>query len=113
MFDAKLPLATPPVTTRKTYYLVRPNRRPQRHSDLLSPSKDTRLPEVCKSQDDSLGRSQSPFGYVSRSIDDISSGRRVGTSRFQEFGFDSIFDSIRDAREDSGNTAYHLDPMRS
>src|SRR5580693_8784470 len=86
MFDAKSILLRSPVTALRMYYLQMTNHRLLCPRGQLSPSRDTRVPQVCKSQDDSVGRSQSPFGYAQRSIDDRLGGRREGgTSRIQVF----------------------------
>jgi hypothetical protein len=71
-------LPLPSLTVRKTYYLVTQHRRARRRSNLVSPSKDTRFPQVCKSQGDSVGRAQSPFGYAARSINDRTAAGAVG-----------------------------------
>jgi hypothetical protein len=84
MFDAKSILVQSPVTALRMRYLQMANHGLLRPRGQLSPSRDIRVPQVCKSQDDSVGRSQSPFGYAVRSINDRSCSRKEGgASRFQ------------------------------
>jgi hypothetical protein len=86
MFDAKSTLVRFLVTALRMLHLRMTNHRLLCLWSRVSPSRDTRVPQVCKSQDDSVGRSQSPFGYAQRSIDDRLGGRREGgTSRIQVF----------------------------
>jgi hypothetical protein len=80
MFDAKSTLVRLPVTVLKMLYLRMTNHRLPCLWGRVSPSRDTRVPQVCKSQDDSVGRSQSPFGYGVRSINDRSCSRKEGGS---------------------------------
>src|SRR5277367_4583257 len=105
MFDAKSISVQFSVTALRMCYLRMTNHRLPGPRSQLSPSRDTRVPQVCKSQDDSLGRSQSPFGYAVRSINDRSCSRKEGGVPLS----DCKFPTIRDARGNSGNTAYHLD----
>jgi hypothetical protein len=109
MFDAKSILVQFPVTILRICCLRRTNHRLLCLWGRVSPSRDTRVPQVCKSQDDSVGRSQSPFGYAVRSINDRSFSRKEGGSP----AFQIVFPTIKDARRASGNTAYHLDLMPS
>ena len=78
MFDAKSILFQLLVTALRMCYLQMPDHRSLCVRGQLSPSRDTRVPQVCKSQDDSVGRSQSPFGYAVRSINDRSCSRKEG-----------------------------------
>ena len=80
MFDAKSTLVRFLVTALRMLYLRMTNHRPLCLRGQVSPSRDTRVPQVCKSQDDSVGRSQSPFGYAVRSINDRSCSRKEGGS---------------------------------
>ena len=105
MFDAKSTLVRFLVTALRMLHLRMTNHRLLCLWSRVSPSRDTRVPQVCKSQDDSVGRSQSPFGYAVRSINDRSCSRKEGGSP----AFGLWFPTIRDARGASGNTAYHLD----
>jgi hypothetical protein len=78
MFDAKSISVQFPVTVVRICYLRTTNHRLPGPRGQLSPSRDIRIPQVCKSQDDSVGRSQSPFGYAVRSINDRSCSRKEG-----------------------------------
>src|ERR1700730_6546981 len=114
MFDAKLPLPTHPVTIRKIYYLAKLYGRAGLRSNLVSPSKDTRFPQVCKSQDDSVGPSPSPFGYAARSIRDQSTTERAAGA-VGGVPLPGVLRSMVLERPagTGGNTASHLDRVRS
>ena len=86
MFDAKSILFQLLVTALRMCYLQMPDHRSLCVRGQLSPSRDTRVPQVCKSQDDSVGRSQSPFGYAVRSINDRSCGRKEGDVPLSDCG---------------------------
>jgi hypothetical protein len=84
MFDAMLSSAGRPLTATNIYLLEQGRAEFRWSVRRVSPSRDMRVPEVCKYQDDSVGCSQSPFGYAVRSINDRSCSRKEGgTSRFR------------------------------
>ena len=105
MFDAKSILVRILVTALRMLYLRMTNHRLLCLRGQVSPSRDTRVPQVCKSQDDSVGRSQSPFGYGARAISDrILAAGRAG-ARFQL----SSSNHIREGCVNPGNTAECVD----